>query len=111
MKRSFSIIILSLSAIIGYAQSCPDGNTAYQNKDYALALKEFSACMKDFPLDSSVIFMKGNTLMLLKEYKDAIPYLEESITGNYQPIRNTQFALGLSYAAIGKDKESIERSL
>ncbi len=103
------ILLLNFLFTISFlqAQHCPDGVSAYQTQQYDKAVKSLSDCAKRFPTDSSLVFMIGNSLLQLKEYKKAIPFLEKSITQNYQPVGNTHYLLGLSYAAIKNSKQSI----
>ena len=110
MKRIvyISLFCFSLSLSFAHAQSCPEGSAAYQNGEYNLALQEFSFCLEKLPQDSSILFMNGITLLKLEQYEKAIPFLKKSIARDYQPIRNTQFAIGLSLAAIGDNDESLK---
>lgn len=108
MKNLVLIALLLVTASIINAQNCPDGNTAYKNKNYREALEAYSICLDLFPNDSSVVFMNGYSLLMLKKYKESVPFLEKSIKLNYQPTRNTQFALGLAYAALNDEANSLK---
>lgn len=107
MRNLFVILLLGSLSIAATAQSCPDGLTAFQNREYEKALKSYSDCLKKSPKDSSIVFMNGYINVLLKDYKKAIPLLEKSITLKYGPSQNTQYTLGFCYAALGEKEKSL----
>ena len=60
------------------------------------------------PQDSSLVFSKGYTLMVMKDYDKAIPIIEKAIDLNYQPAQNARFALARAYAAVNNESKSLE---
>lgn len=107
MQKLFVILLICTAVTFTSAQTCPDGQFAFQRQEYEKALAAFSDCLKKAPNDSALMFMNGYINVLLKAYKKAIPLLEKSIELNYKPAQNTQFAIGYCYAALGEKDKSI----
>jgi tetratricopeptide (TPR) repeat protein len=108
MARYRLICLFTLFSLATYGQNCPEGISQYQEKNYTAASIEFSKCLKEHPTDSSVVFMNGYTLLILKEYNKAIPLLKRSIALNYEPVRNTQYAIARSYAGLNNREETLK---
>ncbi len=92
MKR-FSVISVLLFLCLGvFAQDAnsfkTDGNTALGKKDYANAYKNFLGALKlieaDGQSDEALSHNVGYCAYKAKMYKEAIPYLETSIFGDFK---------------------------
>ena len=78
----FSVLVsISLSA-----QKAADGETLFNNKQYAKARKVYEALLKQRPSDALYNYRLGRICYELKDYETSIKYFE--MTGNKYPLRD-----------------------
>lgn len=107
MKKITLAVITVLCFGVGYAQNCPQGHQYYQNKNYKNALKSFEKCLKDHPEDSSLLLMKGMSLVKLKNYEKAKLWLQQAIDRNVKNMASAKFNLGLCILQSGQHQEAL----
>ncbi len=78
--------------------------TFYLFRDYEVALRESERLLKIFPADNFLLWLQGNIYAELGDYPKAIGiFLSRSV-----PTRETNWALGYTYAKAGQKEKAIK---
>lgn len=111
------IFIINIILLVGCSKGSKNyksGMKAFEVGDYEIAASEFSEAINQDSEESDYYLAYGDTLIMLKDYKEAINYFEQVITDkdkkeNKESNKKAYYGIGISFYYMEQYNNAIEQ--